>query len=394
MAPARILAMHNRIRNYAWGSHHLLAELQGRPAPTREPEAELWIGAHPAAPSSVVVDGVPVPLQEWIARDPDAALGANVAARFGGKLPFLVKILAVGAPLSVQVHPDDARAKRGFEAEEQAGVPPEDPARRYPDPRGKPEMVCALGDFEVLAGFRPPSEIARSLERLAIPALRGVCEALRRDGEAGGLARGLAALLAARAEGGGAALVADVVRALQRNDGAGPESACLAQLASAWPNDPAVLTACFLRRETLSSGEGLFVAPGTLHCYLEGAALEVQASSDNTLRAGLTIKAVDVDAVLATVRFDAAPLERLHGGAYPVRAEAFCLAHLRVDGGAGLGAVAGPQIVVCADGELAVGDGCGAPVELRRGEAAWIGDGSAEVRVTGRGAVHHVRVPD
>ena len=52
-----------------------LAELAGRPGPTADPEAELWFGAHPAAPATVAGTG----LDEIIAADPAAAerLGAR-----------------------------------------------------------------------------------------------------------------------------------------------------------------------------------------------------------------------------------------------------------------------------------------------------------------------------
>jgi mannose-6-phosphate isomerase len=34
----------------------------------------------------------------------------------------------------------------------------------------------------------------------------------------------------------------------------------------------------------------MFLSPGTLHAYVHGVAVEVMASSDNVLRAGLTPK--------------------------------------------------------------------------------------------------------
>ena len=41
--------MDNPVRAYAWGSRTELAALQGRPVPSPTPEAELWMGAHPAS---------------------------------------------------------------------------------------------------------------------------------------------------------------------------------------------------------------------------------------------------------------------------------------------------------------------------------------------------------
>ena len=71
---------------YAWGSHTAIAELQGRPAPTAEPEAELWMGAHPSAPSGVERAEGRTTLDAVIAANPVGELGAESARRFGGRL--------------------------------------------------------------------------------------------------------------------------------------------------------------------------------------------------------------------------------------------------------------------------------------------------------------------
>src|SRR5580700_5175615 len=113
---------------YAWGSHTAIAELQGRPAPTPQPEAELWMGAHPSAPSGVERPGGRTTLDVVIAADPVGELGAECVARFGGRLPFLLKVLAAEKALSIQVHPSRAQAEAGFRAEDQAGLAPGDPA--------------------------------------------------------------------------------------------------------------------------------------------------------------------------------------------------------------------------------------------------------------------------
>ena len=118
----RIRRLRNPIRDYAWGSHRALAELMGRPYPTPGPEAELWIGAHPSAPSLVETDSGEPTLTEWIQRDPVGVLGAEVAERFGGELPFLFKVLAPAQALSIQTHPDAAQARAGFARENAAGA--------------------------------------------------------------------------------------------------------------------------------------------------------------------------------------------------------------------------------------------------------------------------------
>jgi mannose-6-phosphate isomerase len=163
-----VLRLTSSVRPYAWGSRSFLADLQGR-EPTGEPEAELWIGAHPAAPSLALVAGRAVPLPEVIGEDPAGALG-SAAERFGG-LPFLLKVLAAAEPLSLQAHPSAVQAADGFAREERLGIPIDAPHRVFRDGSHKPELVCALTEFHALCGFRPAAGSVALLEALAVPAL-------------------------------------------------------------------------------------------------------------------------------------------------------------------------------------------------------------------------------
>src|SRR6202034_3768203 len=159
------------IEPYAWGSRHGIAELQGRPVPTPGPEAELWMGAHPQAPSGVERPGRVTTLHEAISADPVGELGAQCAARFGNRLPFLLKVLSAAQALSIQVHPSRAQAQVGYAAENERGLAPDDPARNYVDDWPKPELLCALTPFEVLAGLRDPADAAAFLRALDVPEL-------------------------------------------------------------------------------------------------------------------------------------------------------------------------------------------------------------------------------
>src|ERR1700685_2177080 len=165
------------IRPYAWGSRHAIAELRGRSVPAPGPEAELWMGAHPSAPSGV--NGTT--LDAVIAADPDRELGAPCVARFGPRLPFLLKVLSADRALSIQVHPSRATAQAGFRAENERGLPPGDPARNYVDDWPKPELLCALTPFEVLAGLRAPADAARFLRALAVDQLSLLADRLEAD---------------------------------------------------------------------------------------------------------------------------------------------------------------------------------------------------------------------
>ena len=162
-----VLVLENPIQNYAWGSRTAIAELLGRPTPSERPEAELWNGAHPKAPSRIVSPAGLGTLDRAIQDDPVGLLGADVCDRFGNELPFLFKVLAAAEPLSIQAHPNQEQARGGWNRENAEGIPLDAPRRNYRDSNHKPELVCALTPFVALKGFRPLEETVRALEPLA-----------------------------------------------------------------------------------------------------------------------------------------------------------------------------------------------------------------------------------
>ena len=139
------------IQPYAWGSRTAIPELLGV-EPTGEPQAELWFGAHPLAPSSV--DGEP--LDKVVAHDPVGVVGRGSVEAFGPRLPFLLKVIAAAQPLSLQAHPSRDQAEAGYAREQAVGVPRDAPHRTYRDGWPKPELLCALVETEALCGFREP----------------------------------------------------------------------------------------------------------------------------------------------------------------------------------------------------------------------------------------------
>jgi mannose-6-phosphate isomerase len=284
---------------YAWGSHTAIAELQGRPAPTASPEAELWMGAHPSAPSGVERDGTRTTLDAVIAADPAGELGAECAARFGGRLPFLLKVLAAEQALSIQVHPSRQQAEAGYRAENERGLAPGDKSRNYVDDWPKPEILCALTPFEVLAGMRTGADAAALLRALAVRELVPLAAELVTDPAAP--ARALATILAWPAADRGA-LVGDVVAACERVAAGGGEyaAACAAavRLAGEHPGDLGIIASLLLRHAVLRPGEAVYLPAGGLHAYLHGTGVELLANSDNVVRAGLTAKHIDIPELL------------------------------------------------------------------------------------------------
>src|SRR4051794_4001829 len=229
------------VRPYAWGSRTVLARLQGRPAPSDTPEAELWLGAHPGDPSTVRGPDGPVSLATLIDENPKAQLGAEVTDEFGARLPYLMKVLAAEAPLSLQAHPDAEYARRAFAAQQGDPSAP----RNYTDAHHKPEMLVALTPFEALCGFRDPAVSAAVLDELGLPPLVPVVAALRAG--VSGLSEAVRLLLTWPAEDRPALVQAVVTAAAERSSSAYAESFALAtRLAGHYPGDPGVLVALLL----------------------------------------------------------------------------------------------------------------------------------------------------
>src|SRR3954469_10327192 len=120
--------MEGVVQPYAWGSRTFIPELLGT-EPSAEPQAELWLGAHPSAPSTL--DGRSI--DDLIAKDPSGVLGAASVQAFGPRLSFLLKVLAADEPLSLQAHPSRSQAEAGYAREEEAGVPRDGKDRIFKD---------------------------------------------------------------------------------------------------------------------------------------------------------------------------------------------------------------------------------------------------------------------
>jgi mannose-6-phosphate isomerase len=371
------------IRGYAWGSRTAIAALQGRP-PADGPEAEMWMGAHPGAPAVLSATGEP--LDSAVAADPDRWLGADVTAEFGPRLPFLTKVLAAAAPLSLQAHPSTEQAVAGFAADEAAGIALTAPDRTYVDRHHKPELLVAVEDFDALCGFRTPAAAAEHLAALGVAGLEPVVAQLRRTDPAAALRGAVTALMTMPAPG---PLVAAVVDAAAGR--AGYE--LIGDLAARYPADPGVVLSQLLNRVRLAPGEAVWMPAGNLHAYLEGLGVEIMAASDNVLRGGLTPKHVNVPELLRVLRFEVLedpvvrPVELAPGlCTWPVPVPDFALHRASVAGTSVDLPGGGPRVVLCLRGEVTVDDGV-APVTLAGCEVAIAPAGTKPLTATGAGVL-------
>ena len=345
-------------RDYAWGSRTAIAELLGR-APSGAPEAELWLGAHPGSPARVVGEG-----------DEERTLLDVV----DGRLPFLLKVLAAAAPLSLQAHPTPAQAEEGFARENAAGVPLGAPSRNYKDAFHKPELIYALSDpFRALSGFRPVAETREVLAPVADDAR--IAPLLERLTDDASLAPVFEWLIM-RGEGVGE-LVEAIVEASATVEG--PSWQTVRTLADHYPGDPGIAISLLLHTVELRPGEVLYLPAGNIHAYLEGLGIELMAASDNVLRGGLTPKHVDVPELVRVLDFRPLPAPYLapdepEPGVRVFRPPVPDFELTVVSAEASRRGVevplAGPAIALCTDGEVAFEGG----PTVARGQAVYVSD--------------------
>lgn len=281
-------ALRTCIQPYEWGSRTFLSGLRGESSSPR-PEAELWIGMHANGPSEVVTDEGVVGLADWIAERPRERLGVASYERFGPRLPFLLKILAIEAPLSIQLHPNAEQAAAGFAAG----------AAAYSDDRHKPELIVALTPLVALRGLRTAEEIVTGFTAHGLAdLLAGPLRLLIGTGAGeSGLGDFVAAML--RLDGAvGRMALEQVAAALDPRD---PVESWIEKLLIRYPGDVGALAPLWMNLVEISPGEALYQAPGVLHAYLVGAGIEIMADSDNVVRAALTAKPRDVDELLRLV---------------------------------------------------------------------------------------------
>lgn len=378
--------LRNGTQHYDWGSESAIPRFLREGSDGRR-VAEVWIGTHPLSPSRAVT------------RDSDRDL-----TEIAGQLPFLLKVLAADRPLSLQVHPNRALAEDGFRAEEAAGIPLDAPHRTYKDANHKPEMVYALTTFDTLVGFRPTAEILRILAAIDTDLTRSLGDDLHAYPGFQGIVQLVERLLTtdvSREE------IAQIVAACDSLASSGVDIkrayATAVEVAAHHPSDPGVVISLLLNRLTLQPGEAAFLGTGVIHSHLSGLCLEVMATSDNVLRAGLTSKHVDPQGLLRCLERGMSRVARVtpHHISFstelfsPVGAD-FALALVqasRADPDGVLMPVTKRSVLICTGGEVTVVNERGDKAELERGDSLYAGHDDGELRIHGIGEVAQAYEP-
>ena len=291
------------LQHYVWGGHQYIPQLLNIPTEENQYYAEWWLGAHHSAPSTIEVDGKNVLLTEFLQKNP-TALGAKSRASFGDELPYLLKILDVAQPLSIQLHPTKTQAEIGFSEENAKGIELKALTRTYKDNNHKPEMMIALSDFWLLHGFKNKSDIIETLEARSslVPLAKKLHEqdlhAFYADimqAEQAQLHQWLSPIL----------LENQTAYEANNLDLTNPDYWVLytidAMNISLDKLDAGLICFYLFNIVHLKKGEGIYQDAGIPHAYLRGQNIELMACSDNVIRGGLTPKYVDIPELLKIV---------------------------------------------------------------------------------------------
>ena len=294
---ARPYPLFNPIQNYSWGSrgqNAFIPELLEIEAESHLPYAELWIGAHPSAPSQILLNGNKYPLNKVINAYPELILGKTVSHKFSRKLPFLFKVLSAREALSIQTHPDKKTAEYLHQKDPQ----------HYPDDNHKPEIAIAIDSLKALVGFRQEEEIRKVLKKYPeIGQFIGqniISEYM--TGDSGEKAfKGLFELMMTKAEKEPASLdslCSQMAFNINRKENPSERDHLFIELRGKYGADIGLIVIYFLNLINLKKGEAVFLKAGVPHAYLAGNIIECMANSDNVVRAGLTPKYKDIETLV------------------------------------------------------------------------------------------------
>jgi len=176
------------------------------------------------------------------------------------EIPYLLKMLFVEKPLSLQVHPTTKQLSQ------------------YPcfkDSFPKPEIIVAITDFEALCGFLPEEKVWERISNVPF-----LCQY-----------RDFSRLFHAPD-------IENVLRSAkdyaEKNKHQSHLSVFLSLL-ELYPSDAATLCPFYMNHVCLKKDQALIIPASQPHCYLSGQGVECMPPSDNIVRCGLTRKQCDLD---------------------------------------------------------------------------------------------------
>ncbi len=284
--------------NYEWGekgNKSLIAQLlPANKIDASLPYAELWMGVHPNCPSRVKFGSHEL-LSTTLEKNP-VLLGNYVRQRWG-EIPFLLKVLSIAKPLSIQAHPDKKQAKELHNSD------PE----HYPDSNHKPELAIALSETKILYGFDRDFTVQTLIVKF--PFLVHFLRTVKADIDPGSGNDSdqklieLFDILLNLSQSQVSQLLERFKEQLESADRRDEKEKLFLSQYPKYPQDIGLLFVFLMRQLKLHPGDGVFLAPFNLHAYLQGNLTECMANSDNVIRAGMTNKFKDLNKLKGIIPF-------------------------------------------------------------------------------------------
>ncbi|MCX8650110.1 mannose-6-phosphate isomerase, class I [Gilliamella sp. B2776] len=389
-----IWKLENSVKNYDWGSIDNIPKMFAIDNPTKKLIAEIWMGDHPKG-CSLAIDKMhkKIRLDNLIKNHPLATLGAKTFQKYSD-LPYLFKVLSANKALSIQVHPTKFNAEQGFAKENQLGIALNDPKRNYKDPNHKPELIYALTPFKAMCSFRAITEILALFSQVNVPTLSNELEQLHIHANEQQLKCFFQALLTLSPERKHQAInqLLNCIKPFTNEP-----YLTIKTLANDYPNDIGIFMPLILNVIQLQPSQAMFLSAQTPHAYLCGTGLEVMASSDNVLRAGLTNKHLDIDELLKNTSFNSlsldaliiAPIIRQNKIDFPVPVDDFKFEIIDSDNQARNEKVTSAQILFCLEGNITLTSKFEI-ITLTKGESAFIAYNTKNYCYQGEGSLAKV----
>ncbi|KAH9578803.1 Mannose-6-phosphate isomerase [Trypanosoma melophagium] len=293
------------VQHYDWGkvaADSFVARMKHETTNNKK-YAELWVGTHVNCPSRLLSGKL---LADYL-REPVVASRffsplQQKQAEFRDTVPFLLKILSIQTALSIQAHPNKKLAEK---------LHRENPGK-YKDPNHKPELIVALNHFEALCCFRPLEDILNMLHSVpSLSALLAVSIANAQNTiEKEAIKDMMTLMYTLDAEQHTKALREHAATVSKKGKSASAEDLVFLRLMSQYPDDIGCWMIYFLNYVQMEPGEGLFLSDSEPHAYIFGDGVEIMASSDNVVRAGLTPKWKDVPTLLSMLKYNTNGLEQ------------------------------------------------------------------------------------
>jgi mannose-6-phosphate isomerase len=135
-----------------------------------------------------------------------------------------------------------------------------------------------------------------------------------------------------------------------------------------------------------------------LHTYLSGLGIEIQASSDNVLRGGLTPKHVDSAELLRVLTFEPMVPPLVHPTklsdveeAFATPAADFRLSRIHLGGSVKLNPF-GPELLLCSEGTCRISAKDSEPADLKQGDSVFVAASTKEVELEGQASLFRATV--